>query len=292
MLNTNARRLFPLLDPTVGRTVGAYFQYQKNQGQPEHLQMTGRLDDGDPTTPDEVQLDFVRGADGTVDVNGIYGGEKVAVEIAQEERKPLREKDNRIWGQAGVSEQQNQAVMTGSLGSYPVQGHVSTYRKEVDIEMTPELAKGGKAIYVLPFALSVTPTFGGAPAKVNGLPGDVPTASTPLETTDRTSVRAQVGDLEVSTEQNWVTTTWTVSTNLRAGGSRVTMMQHEKATETEKNQVGESRTSETREYEVESGKGALSPNRTYELNFQAGEVFGDMRAGDARLDFELSPARS
>ena len=213
-------------------------------------------------------------------------------EDAQEERKPLREKDNLIWGQAGVSEQQNQAVMTGSLGSYPVQGHVSTYRKEVDIEMTPELAKGGKAIYVLPFALSVTPTFGGAPAKVNGLPGDVPTASTPLETTDRTSVRAQVGDLEVSTEQNWVTTTWTVSTNLRAGGSRVTMMQHEKATETEKNQVGESRTSETREYEVESGKGALSPNRTYELNFQAGEVFGDMRAGDARLDFELSPARS
>ena len=43
---------------------------------------------------------------------------------------------------------------------------------------------------------------------------------------------------------------------------------------------------------MESGKGALSPNRTYELNFQAGEVFGDMRAGDARLDFELSPARS
>ena len=92
MLSTNARRLFPLLDPTVGRTVGAYFQYQKNQGQPEHLQMTGRLDDGDPATPDEVQLDFLRGADGTVDVSGTYCGEKVAVEIAQEEGKPLREK--------------------------------------------------------------------------------------------------------------------------------------------------------------------------------------------------------
>ena len=156
--------------------------------------------------------------------------------------------------------------------------------------MTPELAQGGKAIYVLPFALSVTPTFGGAPAKVNGLPGDVPTASTPLETTDRTSVRAQVGDLAVATEQDWVTTTWTVSTNLRAGGSRVTMMQHERASETEKNQVGESRSSENRNYEVESGKGALSQNRTYELNFQAGEVFGDMRAGDAQLSFELRPA--
>ena len=70
------------------------------------------------------------------------------------------------------------------------------------------------------------------------------------------------------------------------------MMQHEKATETEKYQIGQSRTSETREYEVESGKGALSPNRTYELNFQAGEVFGDMRAGDARLAFQLSPAGS
>src|SRR5690606_22312541 len=115
--------------------------------------------------------------------------------------------------------------------------------------------------------------------------------STPLETIDRTSVRAQIGDLAVDTEQNWVTTTWTVSTNLRDGGSRVAMMQHEKASETEKSKVGEQQSSETRFYEVESGRGAQSANRTYELNFAAGEVFGNMSAGNsANLEFELKPA--
>jgi hypothetical protein len=289
MLTANARRLFPLLDPTVGRAVGAYFQYQKNQGQAESLKMTGTLDDGDPATPDAVNLSFQRDPEGTVQVQGTYAGQEVQVRIAQEERTALREKENLIWGQAGVSEQKNQAVMKGNVGEYPVAGHVTTYRKEVDIEMTPELSKAGKAIYVLPFALSVTPTFGGAPAKVNGLPGDVPTASTPLETTDRTNVQAKIGDLAVNTEQNWTTTTWTVSTNLRAGGSRVTMMQHERASETEKYQSGQEVKQESRQFEVESGKGALSQARTYELDFKGGEVFGNLTAQEARLNFQLRP---
>ena len=289
MLTANARRLFPLLDPTVGRTVGAYFQYQKNQGQPESLTMQGTLDDGDPATPEAVDLHFHRDPEGTVQIQGTYAGQDVQVQIGRDERVPLREKDNLIWGQAGVSEQKNQAVMTGKLGRYPVEGFVTTYRKEVDIEMTPELAKEGKAIYVLPFALSVTPTFGGAPAKVNGLPGDVPTASTPLQTTDRTSVRAQVGDLGVNTEQNWVTTTWTVSTNLRAGGSRVTMMQHEKASETERYRAGHTEDQESREFEVESGRGAVRQKRAYELDFKAGKVFGNLSAGEADLNFQLRP---
>lgn len=288
-LHTNARRLFPLLDPTVGRAVGAYFQFQKNEGKAESLELRGTLDDQNPSTPDEVALSFARNPEGVVEVRGSYAGQKVEVDIKSAPRQQLREKNNLIWGQAGDSNQKTQAEMTGQVGEYPLSGWTTTYRQEIDIEMTPELAQSGKAIYVLPFALSVTPTFGGAPARVNGLPGDVPTASTPLETLDRTSLQAQMGDFAVVTEQNWVTTTWTVSTNLRAGGSRVTMMQHEKASDTETVKAEGKQSKEVRDYEVVSGKAALGENRAYELDFSAGIISGNLRAGDSRLEFTLSP---
>jgi len=288
-LSPNARRLFPLLDPTVGRAVGAYFQFQKNEGKPESLEMKGDLNDGNPNTPDRVQLQFDRVQDGSVLVKGTYAGQEVEARITKQPRQQLRERSNLIWGQAGESSEKTQANIRGQVGQYPLEGWVTTHRQEVDIEMTPELRDSGKAIYTLPFALSVTPTFGGAPARVNGLPGDVPTASTPLQTTDRTNVNAKVGDLSVKTEQNWTTTTWTVSTNLRAGGSRVTMMQSERAAEVETYQHSSQRSTEERDYEVESGRSAIGTDRNYELDFSAGVVAGSMRAGESRLTFELSP---
>lgn len=288
-LSTNSRRLFPMLDPTIGRAVGAYFQFQKNQGQREALQLTGTLDDGDPVTPDKVELHFQRSPEGVVEVDGIYGGQPVQADIVSKVQKPLREKDNLIFGQAGESTQKSVAEMTGKVGEYDLNGRVSTYRQEIDIPMNEQLSASGKAIYVLPFALSVTPTFGGAPAKVNGLPGDVPTASTPLETTDRTSVDGRLGDLQTSTDQSWVTTTWTISTNLRAGGSRVTMMQAEKADETEKYLLNGHSESEARHYTVTPGQGAEGAQRSYRLQFEKGIVSGSLRAGESKLDFELKP---
>lgn len=290
-LSSNSRRLFPLLDPTVGRAVGAYFQFQKNQGQREALQLTGTLDDGDPATPDRVELYLQRGPDGTVEVDGVYGGHSVQADITAKAQQQLREKNNLIFGQAGESTEKTTAEIVGKVGDYPLSANVHTYRQEIDIAMTNELAQSGKAIYVLPFALSVTPTFGGAPARVNGLPGDVPTASTPLETTDRTTVQGQLGELNVSTEQSWVTTTWTISTNLRAGGSRVTMMQAEHASETEVYAVGGQKSRDSRAYQVEPGKGAAGTDRTYGLDFAAGIVSGDLKAGESHLTFELTPAQ-
>lgn len=289
MLSVPTRRLFPVLDPTIGRAVGAYFQYQKNEGLKESLEMTGTVNDGDTTTPDDISLIFERSPDGLVDITGSYGGAEVDIQIRSVEKKRLREKRNLIWGQAGETTQKTRAEIIGQLGEYPVSGFVNTHRKEIDIEMTPQLAESGKAVYVLPFAMSVTPTFGGAPAKVNGLPGHVPTTSTPLETTDRTSIDGQIGDLKLSTEQNWTTTTWTVSTNLRAGGSRVTMMQHEAAKESQKSQDKAGRSVEQRAYEVESGKSAKSKDRNYGLDFGAGVITGDLRDGETKLVFELKP---
>lgn len=291
-LSPSSRRLFPLLDPTVGRAVGAYFQHQKNQGQPEVLVLNGTLDDGDPNTPDEVELFLQRAANGTVEVDGVYAGHNVQADIVAKTQKPLREKDNLIFGQAGESTEKSTAEILGKVGDYPLQVAVHTYRQEIDIAMTDKLAESGKPIYVLPFALSVTPTFGGAPARVNGLPGDVPTASTPLETTDRTTVQGQLGDLNMSTEQNWVTTTWTISTNLRAGGSRVTMMQAERAQDNETFQVDGRKEREVRAYDVEPGKGAVSDNHTYQLDFAAGIVSGKLSAGESNLSFRLTPATS
>ena len=288
-LSTPAKRLFPLLDPTVGRAVGAYFQYQKNEGQAESLKLVGDLDDGNPETPDAVSLSLQRGKDGTVAVRGTYAGRNVEVDISQNTADKFREKSNLIWGQAGPTTDNNRALMEGRVGDYPLQAWVTTHRQEVDTPYEKELAKDAKAIYVLPFALSVTPTFGGQPAKVNGLPGDVPTPSTPLETTDRTTVQARFGDLEVATTQNWTTTTWTVSTNLRAGGSRVTMMQHERASDSETYQESSEKRTEVRDYEVEPGKGAVGSRRTYELDFANGVVSGDLQADKARLHFELRP---
>lgn len=289
-LNRNAQRLFPLLDPTIGRAVGAYFQFQKNNGQPEALSLQGLLDDQDPSTPDQVNLSLTRNAEGTVEVRGNYGGAEVDVEITKAEKQPLRDKSNLLWGQAGETSEKSEAKMAGQVGPYPLSGWVHTYRQEIDIAMSPNLSESGKPIYVLPFALSVTPTFGGAPARVNGLPGDVPTTSTPLETTDRTTVQANLGDLAVNTEQNWVTTTWTVSTNLRAGGSRVTMMQHEKASEKESFKFGEETGTEHRSYEVEPGRAAQSGPKNYELDFANGVVSGHLASGDTLLQFALTPA--
>jgi hypothetical protein len=291
-LSPFARQLFPLLDPTVGRAVGAYLQFQKNEGKPESLKLEGQLDDGDSATPDAVSLSVVRDAEGTVLVKGSYAGADVDVKIAKTVQAGFRPKDNLIWGQAGVTSEKSQADISGQVGEYPVAGYVHTHRKEVDIEMTPELEKSGKSIYILPFALSVTPTFGGAAARVNGLPGDAPTNSRPLETTDRTVIEGQVGETRLAREQNWVTTTWTVSTNLRDGGSRVEMKQAETASENEIVQQPAGRSSSTRQFGVASGRSAKAEDRDYVLDFAKGVVSADLVAGDHHLVLKLSPAQA
>ncbi|MGE0492029.1 MAG: hypothetical protein AB7S38_22640 [Vulcanimicrobiota bacterium] len=267
----------------MGRTVGAYLQYQKNQGKPESLRLEGSLDDGNPATPDSVSLKFERAEDGRVKVNGSYAGEAVDISIDKVVRPPLREKDNLIFGQAGTASERSMARLQGHIGSYPVAAQVTTYRQEVDIEMTPELAEAGKTVYVMPFALSVTPTFGGAPARVNGLPGDAPTASRPLQTTDRTTIEADCAGHHLLREQNWTTTTWTVSTNLREGGSRIEMKQREAANETEA--FDGQRTQ--RSFEVASGKSAQSDDRSYHLDFAKGVVSGRLTNEQQQLSFSL-----
>jgi hypothetical protein len=289
-LSPAARQLFPLLDPTVGRAVGAYLQFQKNEGKPEHLRLDGNLDDGDPNTPDAVSLSIQRDAEGTVHVTGSYAGAPVEVQIAKDVQAAFRPKDNLIWGQAGVSTEKSQAQIQGQVGPYPVAGYVHTYRKEVNIDMTPELEQSGKSIYVLPFALAVTPTFGGAPARVNGLPGDAPTNSRPLETTDRTSIEGRVGETRIAREQNWVTTTWTVSTNVRDGGSRIEMKQAESASEREIVQQPEGQTQTERQLQVASGRSASGPDRAYVLDFGKGVVSADLSAEDHHLALTLTPA--
>ncbi len=288
-LSAQARQLFPLLDPTVGRAVGAYLQFQKNEGKPESLKLEGMLDDGDAATPDGVSLSVTRDAEGTILVQGEYAGAPVDVSISRNVKDKFRSKENLIWGQAGVSSEKSEAEINGKVGDYPVAGYVSTYRQEIDIEMTPELEKSGKSIYVLPFSLSVTPTFGGAPARVNGLPGDAPTNSRPLQTTDRTSVEGMVGETRLAREQNWVTTTWTTSTNLRDGGSRVEMKQAESATEKEVVQQPDGRTTQNRSYGVASGRSAQAEDRRYVLDFGKGVVTADMTAGDHHLSLSLTP---
>lgn len=289
-LSAQARQLFPLLDPTVGRAVGAYLQFQKNEGKPESLKLEGSLDDGNPATPDAVSLSIVRDGEGTVQVTGDYAGAGVNVKIARNVQAGFRPKDNLIWGQAGSTTEKSEAEISGKVGEYLVTGNVHTHRKEVDIEMTPELEKSGKSIYVLPFALSVTPTFGGAPARVNGLPGDAPTNSRPLETTDLTTIQGRVGDVRLAREQNWVTTTWTVSTNLRDGGSRVEMKQAETASEREVVKQPEGETGVTRQFGVSSGRAAKADDRSYVLDFAKGVVSADMTAGDHHLALTLTPA--
>ena len=289
-LSGPARQLFPLLDPTVGRAVGAYLQFQKNEGKPEALKLEGSLDDGDPATPDAVSLSITRDAEGAVQVSGDYAGAPVDVKIAKNVKPDFRPKDNLIWGQAGSTSESSEAELSGKLGDYLVTGNVHTRRKEVDIEMTPELEKSGKSIYILPFSLSVTPTFGGAPARVNGLPGDAPTNSRPLETTDATTIQGRVGDVRLAREQNWVTTTWTVSTNLRDGGSRVEMKQAESASERETVKRPDGETQETRQFSVTSGRAARSEDRSYVLDFAKGVVTADMVEGNHHLAVALTPA--
>jgi len=290
-LSSSSRRLFPLLNPTVGRAVGAYFQYQENEKQPQALQLTGTLEDGDQSTPDQVRLSLTRAKDGVVEVTGDYAGHPVEVNIGRVMKQGFREKNNLIWGQAGSETLQSRAEMSGAVGEYPLDAWITTRRQEIDVEMSPQVERAGKAIYTLPFKFSVTPTFGGAPARVNGLPGHVPTASSPLQTQDFTKVQARLGDLETVIDQNWTTTTWTVSTNHRDGGSRVTMYQHEKAAESEKwTQQGEQR-QESREYEVEPGRTAMSEDREYDLNFSAGIVSGSLQEGEESLKFELKPQK-
>lgn len=289
-LSPAARQLFPLLDPTVGRAVGAYLQFQKNEGRPEHLRLTGSLNDGDATTPDTVSLSIARDAEGTVAVQGSYAGAPVDVRIAKNVKAGFRPKDNLIWGQAGVTSEKSEAEISGRVGEHPVTGSVHTHRKEIDIEMTPELEKRGKSIYVLPFALAVTPTFGGAPARVNGLPGDAPTNSRPLETTDRTLIEGRVGETMVAREQNWVTTTWTVSTNLRDGGSRIEMKQVESASEREVVQQPTGQTQANRQLEVAAGRSASGQDRAYLLDFAQGVVSANLTAGDHHLALQLTPA--
>jgi hypothetical protein len=289
-LSPAARQLFPLLDPTVGRAVGAYLQFQKNEGRPEALKLEGVLNDADPTTPDKVSLSITRDSQGTVLVTGDYAGAEVDVKITRSVQTPFRPKDNLIWGQAGPTTEKGEAELSGRVGTYPVAGYVHTHRKEVDIEMTPELESRGKSIYVLPFALAVTPTFGGAPARVNGLPGDAPTNSRPLETTDRTAIEGRIGETRLAREQNWVTTTWTVSTNLRDGGSRVEMKQVEAANELETVRQPEGDRQVSREFAVSSGNSAKAEDRNYVLNFGKGEVRADLSSDDHLLSLVLTPA--
>lgn len=289
-LTPAARQLFPLLDPTLGRAVGAYFQFQQNSGKPESLKLSGSLDDGDEATPDQVDLSLVRNADGAVEVRGTYAGAPVDVTIAQKPQAAFRPKDNLIWGQAGVTSQKTDAEIMGQVGEYPVAAFFSTHREEVAIDMTPELEKSGKSIYILPFALSVTPTFGGAPARVNGLPGDAPTNSRPLQTTDRTVVQGRVGETELARDQRWVTTTWTVSTNQRDGGSQVEMKQAEGATEREVVGQPDGRSDKQRDFGVASGRSAVSQDRNYVLDFQKGVVTAEMVSGDHHLNLALTPA--
>jgi hypothetical protein len=289
-LTAPARQLFPLLDPTVGRAVGAYLQFQKNEGKPEALKLQGTLDDGDAATPDQVSLSLTRDAEGTVLVKGTYAGSDVDVRIAKNVRAPFRPKDNLIWGQAGVTTEKSEAEITGKVGVYPVAGNVSTYRKEIDIDMTPELEGRGKSLYVHAFGLAVTPTFGGAAARVNGLPGDAPTNSRPLETTDHTTVQGRVGDARIAREQSWVTTTWTVSTNLRDGSSRVEMKEAESASENETVLRGQDKTSTVRQFTVQSGRSAQAEDRSYVLDFAKGIVTADMQSGDHHLALALTPA--
>lgn len=289
-LNPSSRHLFPLLDPTVGRTIGAYLQFQKNEGKPESLKLEGELNDGDPATPDVVSLNIVRDSQGLVKVDGSYAGAPVAITIEKSTRDAFRPKDNLIFGQAGSVTEQSDALMQGTVGGDEFAGLVSTRRQEVAIDMTPELLEKGKSIYVLPFTLGVTPTFGGSPAKVNGLPGDAPTNSRPLATTDQTVVQARFGETQIAREQKWVTTTWTTSTNLRDGGSRVEMKQAETATEKEVHQdLQNPKTSLERSFEVDSGKSAKAEDRAYRLDFAQGVITGDLVAGETKLSFQLSP---
>ena len=289
-LSANARQLFPLLDPTVGRAVGAYLQFQKNEGKPESLNMEGLLDDGDASTPDQVSLSVTRDAEGTVQVRGTYAGAPVDVRIDKSVQDGFRPKDNLIWGQAGTHQEKSEAEISGKVGEYPVSGNVHTRRQEVAIDMTPALEQSGKSIYVLPFSLSVTPTFGGAPARVNGLPGDAPTNSRPLETTDTTTIQGGVGDVKLARQQSWVTTTWTVSTNLRDGGSRVEMKQAERASENEAVVQNGTRKDIARQFVVTSGKAAQSDDRSYVLDFAKGIVTADMQAGDHHLAISVRPS--
>ena len=288
-LSPTARQLFPLLDPTLGRAVGAYFQFQKNEGKPESLQLQGQLDDGDASTPDTVDLRLVRNPEGQVEVRGTYAGVRVEATISQKPEAAFRPKDNLIWGQAGVTSQKSQAEILGQVGDYPLAAYVSTHREEVAIDMTPELAQSGKSIYVLPFALSVTPTFGGAPARVNGLPGDAPTLSRPLQTTDRTTLQGRLGDTELGRDQRWMTTTWTVSTNQRDGGSQVEMKQAESATEREVLAQADGRQDHQREFGVSSGRAAKADDRNYVLDFANGVITAEMTSGDHRLTLALTP---
>ncbi len=289
-LSPAARQLFPLLDPTLGRAVGAYFQFQKNEGKAESLKLSGLLDDGNDSTPDQVDLSLMRNAHGVVEVRGTYAGAPVELTIGQKPQDAFRPKDNLVWGQAGVTSQKSEAEILGQVGEYPVAAYYSTHREEVAIDMTPELEKSGKSIYVLPFALSVTPTFGGAPARVNGLPGDAPTNSRPLQTTDRTVVQGRVGETELARDQRWVTTTWTVSTNQRDGGSQVEMKQAEGASEREVVAQPDGRSDKQRDFGVASGRSAVSEDRNYVLDFRKGVVTAEMVSGDHHLNLALTPA--
>ena len=289
-LSPAARQLFPLLDPTLGRAVGAYFQFQKNEGKAESLKLSGLLDDGDDSTPDQVDLSLMRNAHGVVEVRGTYAGAPVELTIGQKPQDAFRPKDNLVWGQAGVTSQKSEAEILGQVGEYPVAAYYSTHREEVALDMTPELEKSGKSIYVLPFALSVTPTFGGAPARVNGLPGDAPTNSRPLQTTDRTVVQGRVGETELARDQRWVTTTWTVSTNQRDSGSQVEMKQAEGASEREVVAQPDGRSDKQRDFGVASGRSAVSEDRNYVLDFRKGVVTAEMVSGDHHLNLALTPA--
>lgn len=290
-LSPNARRLFPLLDPTVGRAVGAYLQYQKNEGKPEALKLEGKLDDGDPQTPDKVSLSLSRHQDGTVQVTGTYAGVPVNVGVQKDVRSPFRPKDNLIFGQAGRSTETSDAVLTGKVGDEDLYGMVSTRRQAVALDMTPELEAQGKSIYVLPFTLAVTPTFGGAPALVNGLPGDAPTNSRPLATTDHTVIEARLGLTQIARDQAWVTTTWTTSTNLRDGGSRVEMKQAEQASERERSQEGDgSVIGHDRHFMIDSGRTAQADDRAYTLDFAHGIIKANLKEANHQLELTLTPA--
>ncbi len=282
--------LLPTHDPTVGRVVGAYFQHQKNEGQAEALRLEGLTSD-----QERVRLDYTRADDGAVQVDGYFGSVEIHQRIEAVEKPRPRPKDNKVFGQAGSSENLTDARITGSVGEQQVELTVSSRRQSREVHLTPELLQQGRLAGRFPFRMNVTPTFGGAPVQANPMPNNAPTPSIPLQTEDRVSVRGHIGAHQIERHQRWATTTWTITSNDRDGTALVELFRAERAEETESYDGHQAHS----EPVIEPGRSAKAVSRfedgtpierEHKLWLEKGVIEGNYQVGELSLSFHLSPA--
>lgn len=201
--------LLPNHDPMVGRAVGQIFKAQQFNDKPEKVTLSGKLDDRE-----RVFLTYARQADGSVAVDGVVAGLEVHEKIVPATGATS---GGSFFGVSGDLTQERKAVITGTIGGQKEEVALAVSRDTTQVPLSDELKERGQSSMKWGFKVGMTPAFGGEPVTPNMVPGEFPTASTPLRYQDTYAVRGKVGDLTVSRFVRWDTTTWTVCSNAREG---------------------------------------------------------------------------